>query len=185
MNGRYEAAVATFIGVLALVVSAYTAYVQRQQVRAQVIPILQFGTSNTPQLMVGVDNKGVGPAIIKHVAVSVDGQPMRRWTEVLSKLMGPGKHPFVENDIGSLILAPNETVIALKVNDDAGAPLRGSGTPGSPTALFNEGRLHIGVEICYCSTLGDCWMLKADGRGRESRDDVRRCPAPSERTFLE
>ena len=61
---------ATFIGVLALIVSAYTAYMQRQQVRAQVLPILQFGTSNAPQLDVELDNKGVGPALIKHVVVT-------------------------------------------------------------------------------------------------------------------
>jgi hypothetical protein len=33
---RYDAVVATFVGFLALCVSAYTAYVQRQQVRAAV-----------------------------------------------------------------------------------------------------------------------------------------------------
>src|SRR5262249_38620285 len=78
-NGRYEAAVATFIGLLALVVSAYTAYVQRQQVRAQVIPILQFGTSNTPHFDVSIDNKGVGPALIKHVVVTLDGEAFTTW----------------------------------------------------------------------------------------------------------
>ena len=84
-----------------------------------------------------------------------------------------------------VIMAPNETVAPIKVFGDSGEPLRGAGTPGSPTALLNEGRQHIAVEICYCSTLGDCWTLKAGGRRRESRDEVRRCPAPSERTFRE
>jgi len=181
---RYETAVATFIGVLALVVSAYTAYVQRQQVRAQVLPILQFGSSNTPHLMVGIDNKGVGPALIKNVVVTVDGEAKPDWRSVMETLMGPGKHPFMENDIHSLILAPNETVIAVTPHDDAGEPLH-VGPPGSPGALFNAGRLHIGVEICYCSTLGDCWMLRAKGVGDETRTEVRRCPASSERTFRE
>jgi len=181
---RYETAVATFVGVLALVVSAYTAYVQRQQVRAQVLPIMQFGTSNMPKLMVGLDNKGVGPAIIEHVVITVDGQPMQNWHHVLDKLMGPGPKNFAENDIGSLILAPNETVIALTMMDDKGEPLR-VGPPGSPGALFNEGRLHLGIEVCYCSTLGDCWMLKSTARGADERSSVRACPKRSERTFLE
>src|SRR6185312_17258695 len=94
VNGRYEAAVATFIGVIALAVSAYTAYVQRQQVRAQVIPILELSTSNMPHLYVSIDNKGVGPAIIKHAVVTVDGEAMPTWRAVLQKLLGPGKHNF-------------------------------------------------------------------------------------------
>ena len=182
-TARYETAVATFVGVMALVVSAYTAYVQRQQVRAQVLPILQYGTANNP-LSVGIDNKGVGPALIKHVVVTVDGEAMQDWQHVLDKLVGPGKHHYSENDIGSLILSPNETVNILSPRDDNGAPLS-VGSPGSTGAILNEGRLHIGVEICYCSTLGDCWMLKGAGRGSDSREEVRHCPARSERTFRE
>ncbi len=175
---------ATFIGVLALAVSGYTAYMQRQQVRAQVIPILQFGSSNSPHFDVGVDNKGAGPALIKHVVVTVDGEAMSRWTEVLQKLLGPGKHNYMESDIGSLILAPNETVHLLTPYDDAGEPLK-NGPAGSVGARFNEGRLHIGIEICYCSTLGDCWLFKGGARVAETRAEVSRCPAPSARTFRE
>jgi hypothetical protein len=35
-------------------------------------------------------NKGVGPAIIRHVIVRVDGQPVRNWREALEKILGPG-----------------------------------------------------------------------------------------------
>lgn len=181
-NGRYEAAVATFIGVLALIVSAYTAWVQRQQVRAQVLPILQYGTSNMPNLMVGIDNKGVGPALIKHVVVTLDGEAMPTWQAVLDRMLGPGTHHFAESDIGSLVLAPNETVTMLTPEDDSGAPLH-VGPPGSAGALLNEGRHHLAVEVCYCSTLGDCWMLNAGARKMATTVPVRACPAPSARTF--
>lgn len=183
-RGRYETAVATFIGLLALAVSAYTAYVQRQQARAQVMPILQFGTSNMPHLMVLVDNKGVGPALIKHVVVTVDGEAQPDWHHVLGKLMGPGTHHFSESDIHQLTLSANETVTILTPYDDKGQPLL-VGAPGSPSALFDEGRLHIGIEVCYCSTLNDCWILSASGRGADTTAEVRACPKPSERTFRE
>jgi hypothetical protein len=176
--------VATFIGLLALVVSAYTAYIQRQQVRAQVIPILQFGTSNTPHFDITVDNKGVGPALIKHVIVTVDGEAFTTWHDVLAKIMGPGKHLFSESDVSSLILSPNETLHMVTPYDDNGELLT-MHSPGGASALFNEGRMHLGVEICYCSTLGDCWMLNSSGRGVESRSEVRNCPKPSARTFRE
>jgi len=109
---------------------------------------------------------------------------MPDWKQVLDKILGPGKHNYSENDIGSLILSPNETVFILTPRDATGEKLQ-VGPPGSPGALLNEGRLHIAVEICYCSTLGDCWMLKAAGRGIDTREEVRHCPAPSSRTFRE
>ena len=74
---RYDAVIATLVGFCALCVSAYTAYVQRQQVRAAVWPILEFDSSNAPDIHFTLANKGVGPAIIRHVIVMVDGQPVR------------------------------------------------------------------------------------------------------------
>lgn len=47
---RYEAFVATFIALLAVCVAGYTAYMQRQQVRAAVWPILEFDSSNGPDI---------------------------------------------------------------------------------------------------------------------------------------
>src|SRR6266478_9506739 len=74
---RYDAVIATFVGLCALCVSGYTAYIQRQQVRAAVWPILQFGSSNAPDIHFTLANKGVGPAIIRNVIVKVDGQPVK------------------------------------------------------------------------------------------------------------
>jgi hypothetical protein len=72
---RYQTAVAPLIAVLAVAVSAYTAYLQRQQVRAQVWPVLEYGTGNEPELRLWLANKGVGPALIRHVMVTVDDKP--------------------------------------------------------------------------------------------------------------
>jgi hypothetical protein len=73
---RYETVIATLIGLLAVSVAAYTAYMQRQQVRAAVWPILEFDSGNGP-IHFTLANKGVGPAIIKHVIVKVDDQPVK------------------------------------------------------------------------------------------------------------
>src|ERR1043165_7033003 len=98
---RYETIIVTFIGISALFVSAYTAYVQRQQVRAAVWPILEFSTSNDPTIRFTVANKGVGPAIVRQVIVTVDGQPVRTWNEALQKLIGPGQHRFSQSTINN------------------------------------------------------------------------------------
>ena len=80
---RYDAVVATFIALLAVCVAGYTAYMQRQQVRAAVWPILEFDTSIQPDIHLTLSNKGFGPAIIRHVVVKVDSQPVRNWNEAL------------------------------------------------------------------------------------------------------
>src|SRR5216110_2096776 len=88
---RYDAVIATLVGFCALCVSGYTAYMQRQQVRAMVWPILEFVSSNDPNIHLSLANKGVGPAIIRHVTVKVDNQPVKDWIEALEILMGPKK----------------------------------------------------------------------------------------------
>src|SRR5947208_14897771 len=95
---RYDAVIATLVGVCALCVSAYTAYMPRQQVRAAVWPILEFYSSNAPDIHFTLANKGVGPAIIRHVMGKVDSQPMKNWYEVLDRRVGSGQHPGSESD---------------------------------------------------------------------------------------
>jgi hypothetical protein len=91
-------------------VAGYTAYMQRQQVRAAVWPILEFDSSNGPDIHFTVSNKGVGPAIIKHVIMKVDGQPVKNWNELLDKLLGPGQHKFSESDISGHVFAAGESM---------------------------------------------------------------------------
>src|ERR1043166_4525137 len=108
---RYDAVIATFVGFLALCVSAYTAYMQRQQVRAAVWPILEFDSSNSPDIRFTLTNKGVGPAIINKVSVRLDNQPMKNWHEVFAKLMGPAEHHAAEPDMKNHTLSAGEAII--------------------------------------------------------------------------
>ena len=126
---RYDAVVATFVGFLALCVSGYTAYMQRQQVRAAVWPILEFDSSNGPDIHFTVSNKGVGPAIIRHVIVKLDGQPMKNWNEVLDKLTGPGKHRYSESDITGHVFAPGESMTVFTPHDPEGNALTDRSNP--------------------------------------------------------
>jgi hypothetical protein len=119
----YETIIATLVGVSALFVSGYTAYVQRQQVRAAVWPILQYSTGNDPQIRLILENKGVGPAIVRHVVVTVDGQPVRNWPEALQKLLGPGVHRSSQSTINHHVLSAGESMDVLVPHDDENRPL--------------------------------------------------------------
>jgi hypothetical protein len=178
---RYETIIATLVGVSALFVSGYTAYVQRQQVRAAVWPILVFSTSNEPVIRFTLANKGVGPAIIRHVTVAVDGQPVRDWHDVLQKFLGPGTHHMTQTTIGGHVLAAGETMEALIPGDDENHPLAFEKRGPLFDALDN-GRRRVAIDICYCSTLGECWILH-NGPDGNSTTETRTCPGKSSTTF--
>ena len=148
-RGRWDAVaaiVAALIGFLALVVSGYTAYVQRQQVRAQVWPWLVAG-NNDLEHSLEVLNKGAGPAIIRTVQVFVDGKPQRTWDGVLDALGMPKPHPFQQSTINPNVLMPGEHVTVIKFPDEA------------PWRQFRtEATNRVWMNICFCSSLDDCWM---------------------------
>ncbi len=178
---RYETFIATFIALLAVSVAGYTAYMQRQQVRAAVWPILEFDSSNGPDIHFSLSNKGVGPAIIRHVIVKVDGQPAKTWNDVLEKLLGPGKHRYSESDMNGHVLAPNESMTVFTPHDPEGNALSDRSNP--LWAEMNKDRARLSVEICYSSTLGECWMLRASGLSAGTTTPTRGCPRSSDFTF--
>ena len=178
---RYETFIATFIALVAVCVAGYTAYMQRQQVRAAVWPILEFDSSNGPDIHFTLANKGVGPAIIRHVIVKVDGRPVKRWNELLDKLIGPGKHQFSESDMNGHVLAPNESMTVFTPHDVEGNPLTDRSNP--LWVEMNKDRARVSVEICYSSTLGECWTLRTSGLAAGTTTESSRCPTQSDISF--
>src|SRR5205085_6651921 len=174
---QYDVIVATFIGLCALGVGGYTAYMQRQQVRAAVWPILQFDNNNSP-ISFTLANKGVGPAIIKHVIVKVDGQPTRNWKEALGRILGPGEHLGSESDMSGRVFAAGESMTVFTPHDPENQPLNFE--KSNPLWVkLNKDRLRVTVEICYCLTLGECWTLRAGGLTPSTTTETRRCPSRS------
>jgi hypothetical protein len=178
---RYDAVIATFVGFLALCVSGYTAYIQRQQVRGAVWPILEFDSSNGP-IRFTLANKGVGPAIIRNVIVKVDDQPVKNWADVLEKILGPGYHPGETSDMTGRVFSPGESMNVFTPHNDAQNPIPFD--KSNPLwAKLNTGRARVTVEICYCSTLGECWTLRAGRLTPGTTTETRRCPNPSAISF--
>ena len=178
---RYETIIATFIALLAVGVAGYTAYMQRQQVRAAVWPILEFDSSNGP-IRFTLANKGVGPAIIKHVILKVDNRPVKNWAEVLEKILGPGYHPGEESDMSGRVFAAGESIAVFSPHDEAQNPIPFD--KSNPLwAKLDTDRSRVTVEICYCSTLGECWTLRGGGLTAGTTTQTRRCATPSDITF--
>ena len=159
------AIVAALVGFLALGVSGYTAYIQRQQVRAQVWPWLVAG-NNDLEHSIEVLNKGAGPAIVANAQVFVDDKPQPTWDAVLDALGMPRPHPFQQSTINPNVLTPGERVTIIKFpEDDVWKRFRAEATK------------RVAMNICFCSTLGDCWMYD-DHRDADAprTQAIDRCP---------
>ena len=178
---RYETVIATLIGLLAVSVAAYTAYMQRQQVRAAVWPILEFDSGNGP-IHFTLANKGVGPAIIKNVILKVDDQPVKNWAEVFEKILGPGYHRGEEADMSGRVFSAGESTNVFTPHDGANNPIPFD--KSNPLwAKLNTDRSRVTVEICYCSTLDECWTLRGGGTTLSTTTPTSRCPTPSATSF--
>ena len=170
------------MGVCALCVSGYTAYMQRQQVRAAVWPILEFDSSNGPDIHFTLSNKGVGPAIVRRVIVTVDGQPVINWTVALEKLLGPGAHHYSESDMNGHVLSAGESLTILTPHDTDGNPVTFDKS-NSLWVKLNENRKRVAIEICYSSTLGECWTLRGGAMTSGMTTETRACPSRSATSF--
>ena len=167
-NFRWDAAaaiIASLVGLLALVVAGYTAYIQRQQVSAQVWPYLLWANSDN-QVEYMWFNKGVGPAVIRSAQVFVGGKPQRDWDAVMRSLQLDGMS-FGQSTFNGNVLSAGETLDWLKFMDHA------SFQRFRDTAR----RAKLDFKVCYCSTLGDCWVNDTTKGNGNVRIPVDKCPA--------
>jgi hypothetical protein len=196
---RYDALVATLVGVSALLVSAYTAYVQRQQVRAQVYPIIQYTNGwGEEDVHVHIANKGSGPALIRDVRVSLDGKPLHSWLELIERL-GLRDHARLHkvgfSSFGRSTIAAGEQLQVLSFacqrpepqppKVDAAAPKEpASFEPSDPVcAKLAKALQQLTISVCYCSTLDDCSIF-SDEPGRDSETkESRHCPSRTDDSF--
>jgi hypothetical protein len=150
----YTAGVATLIGLLALLVSGYTAYVQRQQLRAQVWPHLTIATNNVPpEIGLHVINSGTGPARIVAVRVTVDHHPAVRWEDA-QKAMGVNPEGIIQSQLSNTVLPAGKDMTILRPFDEATTPRF--------VADFLGSKHDLTIAVYYCSVLDECWLVTTE-----------------------
>jgi hypothetical protein len=150
---RYDAVaavIAALVGLLALVVAGYTAFIQRQQVRAQVWPYLVMGSSNADgQYEVFVENKGVGPAVVQSVQVLVEGKPVSSWNQMMKSFAFNPQERYVQSTLNGMVLSPGDVRHWIRFRNSADIV----------GFLTDWEHYKVQVRICYSSSLGDNWLL--------------------------
>lgn len=163
-----SAVIAALIGLLALCVSGYTAWLQRQQVRAQVWPYIESGLSQSGRYVL-LANKGVGPARIETVQMFVDGKPYPDWNSIFAALDVKFDPMPPHSTVHGVVISSGALVQQLVFRDD------------EQFRRFDPLYPRLDVAVCYCSSLGECWQL--DERETDSarqRRMVDACPHSDE-----
>lgn len=169
------AVIAALIGLLALGVSGYTALLQREQVRAEVWPYLQSAiTIEQGSLAISIENKGVGPALVGGLRVYVDGQPQRNWPDVFDALDLSDLRNTRASTVNGVVVARGEKI--QQIGLDKAADFQ---------RLLDQ-YPRMALALCYCSTLGDCWLQDDRQRRPEHRrTQVHACPARGADEFID
>jgi hypothetical protein len=167
------AVIAALIGLLALCVSGYTAWIQRQQVRAEVWPYLQTGISPSQRQM-NLSNKGVGPATVKRVKLFVDGKALHTWPQVFDALGLHDLRNTPASTINGIVISPDESIQQVNLPD------------ADAFARFYRQYPRIQLAICYCSALDECWIYDEREESTEARRrPIAACPARDADEFMD
>lgn len=152
----FAAVVASLIGLFALMVGAYTAYLQRQQLRAQVWPHLVLARYDEEAKLVA-RNTGTGPARIKGMRLTIDGQVVRRWSDLYARAGHGDRLQVSKSTINLQVIPAGESWPFLFL------PAGDVGRQAFQELFY--GRKHkVGFLVCYCSVLDECWVERMGER---------------------
>lgn len=170
------AIIASLVGLLALLVAGYTAYIERQQVRAQVWPYLQMGKSDAQgQYEFVALNKGMGPVVVRSVQVLVSDKPVRNWEELQRVVGFDPKGGQVTSSLNGLVLAPGDKIrwIAFQNADDINA------------FMEDWEKFRVQAHVCYSSTLGETWLITFQMGPLARPHPVPSCKMPAATQFFD
>ena len=158
--------IAVIVSISALMVSIYEARMMKEQqdlmVSQQKTSVWPYVKGNTllnfdsiSSVIAILENKGIGPALIDEITISINGEQLKDYNEIkeqLSKIYLD--HPFFLS-LASLkdhVLAPGETLEFLKIQ-----------YPSFKGHYQLVSEMEIEYNLCYCSVYGECWKVNTRG----------------------
>lgn len=140
---------ALVISVVAMLTSIYEVNIMNSQQRAMVWPHLKvYQSYNSEGFRIIGSNYGTGPAIVKSVEVTIDGEPVKDINDMLDELY-PGRTMGYDqigvNDLNGSVFKPEEDrdLLFLPWNEE--------------THAIVDQLYKVNLVVCYESVLGDSW----------------------------
>lgn len=169
--------VTAVVAVLISCAALYATWIQARDARvaleAEVWPRLVSFTDRSqdaagePVLEIFFANRGVGPAEVKSMRVSRNGDVIRAYAEIIETLPEAVRGARIRHGyVNRRIFAPGEDTVVLGVSGQEAMDAVSAAIDGAV------------VEVCYCSILGDCWMMTGD-----DNEAIRRCPDHADDEF--
>ncbi|WP_421789422.1 hypothetical protein [Hyphobacterium sp.] len=179
------------ISVVSLFVAVEQSRVQRQTLEASVLPVIQYGSGNYVYerdewvMTLNFTNTGIGPAELRHLKMSWNGEEIRDTSVFLSQCCVPESVPpeerlsfihnafrerqmaFLFDSVEGRFFAPQESVdyITFRQPDATSQPV------GHQIWLsLDRVRHQLEIDACYCSVFEDCWMARFPAQTRERVD---------------
>jgi hypothetical protein len=171
-----------FTGAVALYAALNESQAVRQQTAASVWPYVQLMVSDsddgeTASFELSFENVGVGPARMRGMQITLDGDAVASWEAATAHLQDEPVQVGVDygrHSVSRRVIAPGEPIIAFQTHDRRLAL-------AMQEAVYS-GR--AGLRYCYCSIFDDCWQVQSlSGAEDASRQAVDACPDYGEASF--
>jgi hypothetical protein len=161
--GEYAvAATAFFVSVCSLFIYIYQSKLMSEQQQVAVWPYVQWSHTNLDEYRLDAHNKGVGPALVRKVAMSFNGKAVRSNQELMTAVMGADSTLDWQNGgLEGAVLSAGEKVSFLIVPGKEGGE--------AFAKKFNNGSFTL--EITYCSIYGRCWISSGFSAKRAPDDE--------------
>jgi hypothetical protein len=166
---------AVILSIIAISISVLEVTTMRTQQKATVWPYIQVKSSySADSFKISLENKGIGPALIKNFELLVDDKPQTEFDSIISQLVGPENafsyDVYRATNPGNSVVSSRENLTLLRVPLKNRAPKKGDYLPGILFAEQAGNRFNI--SICYCSIYDDCWVTDLKMKGVE---EVKSC----------
>ncbi|WP_019960733.1 hypothetical protein [Woodsholea maritima] len=164
---------AIVVGIAAICVSTYQAHIMRTEIRASIWPAIQVGgfISAHPQgtsIGMRVTNVGVGPAMVERVRVYVGDEFIASFNDLVKTAPEGGNHSF--DTIRGRIMASGETATPFAFE----YPGRSYDDLVETFQYYGD---HMRFEVCYCSSLNECWVRDLDNHRPKPVKDCSAAPS--------
>jgi len=132
------------------------------QLSASVWPYVSIANTYSPgSLGLGLDNDGLGPALVRNVTLTIDGKPLTSWRRAIAVLVLPkqtkrARAGVDESDVGpGSVIRPGASLSLIRVQ-----------SPLIDSALTATLARRVELTVCYCSILQQCWTVNESRTGQ-------------------
>ncbi|NRA29983.1 MAG: hypothetical protein HRU11_06945 [Parvularculaceae bacterium] len=157
---------AVILSIAALLVSVIEANTTNRAAEAEVWPYVEiYGGYSGEGFYYRMQNKGVGPALLKSLVITLDGEPVDSAADMVADVLGE-EDAFGYDRIRSTtpsggVISPREVINLFSVEWDPVA-----------RRLEEQLRDRLDAEACYCSVYDRCWIAK---KGALEPEPVQSC----------